>query len=158
MIAPGRYLARAVKGSQQFGVSKNKGTNFVQVTLSIVDPSTREATPEQISWTGHFTGKTEARTCESLGLLGMKDLDDTDGLGSTVVSIVVEEETYTTDAGEKRTSMKVRWINPAGARALSPEVAMDDGARRVLAARMRGHFAAAGRAAAGRGNDDDIPF
>lgn len=131
-IEPGKYVAVAT--SAEFGVSKNKGTEYVRVVFDL------EGTQDSIAWDGYFTEKTAARTIEALRYCGCTfpgdDVTNLAGLGSQRVQLVVELESY-----EGKTRPRVKWVNRLGAAGVAQ--ALDDGAKKSLKARLKGDVAAA---------------
>jgi hypothetical protein len=136
MIAEGTYKARGVSMSDCS--SGEKGTPGYTVTLRIEDEGPNKNA--MIEWVGWMTEKTEARTAESLVLLGY-DGEDYKTVTRNDVMIVVEHETntYTTATGEQKqgTRARVRWINdPArGGASMQP---LDPGKALEMKARLKG--------------------
>jgi hypothetical protein len=98
--------------------SSKQKTPGVTVALSIDEEGPYKG--ETIEWTGWLTAATKARTAESLSLVGCSDEDlmrVQTGEGAVPVSdpqvviAVCEDEEWTTDKGEKRSTVRVRWIN-----------------------------------------------
>lgn len=114
-MAKGYYDAHASGAAITFGRSEN-GNTQIAVEFEIDSP---DYAGETITWIGHFTDKTAARTIESLQIAGWQgdDVSDLDGQpGSTVlpdaVSLTCEGEEY---QGEYK--CKVQWVNrPGGGR------------------------------------------
>ena len=139
-ISNGKYSAKAV-GQCVLGASAKKGTPFIELYFEIQDGENKGA---RVKWTSYLSDNTSERTLESLYTCGWSgdDLGEfadggLHGLGTNLVSITVELEDFTTDAGETRASPRVRWVNPAGG-TLNQACAMPEGVAAELGARMRG--------------------
>jgi hypothetical protein len=136
MIAEGTYEARGISMSDC--ASGDKGTPGYTVTLRIEDDGPNKNA--LIEWVGWMTEKTEARTAESLMLLGY-DGEDYKTVTRNKVMIVIEHETnmYTTASGEQKqgTRARVRWINdPArGGASMQP---LEAGKALEIKARLKG--------------------
>lgn len=118
------FRARAV--SNGFGLS-SKDTQQIAAVMEIVDDENYAG--ETITWIGHFSDKTAARTIESLQHMGWKgddlsELEDLDRAACAeklpdVIEIVVEQEEVPpnddgTGGGWRN---RVRWVNrPGGGR------------------------------------------
>lgn len=135
-IQPGTYLATATKA--EFGVSKNKGSEYIRVYFAT-------ETGESISWDGYFSEKAVERTIESLRLCGCgfpsDDITNLEGLGSRQVEIVVENEEY-----QGKLYPRVRWVNEPGAVGIAKP--LEEPAKKALRAKTKG-LVAASRVAAG---------
>lgn len=115
-IKPGKYPAKAVSGYK--GVSKNKGTPFIEVTFEFEnEPGEKET----IKWTGYLTEKTTERTYEALAIAGWNgEFDSNNSIPvnyfdkSANPMITIVEEDYTDRDGNPKTSMKVAWVNQPG--------------------------------------------
>jgi hypothetical protein len=111
----GYYTARASGTPITFGRSEN-GNTQIAVEFAIED---QDFAGETITWVGHFTDKTAARTIESLQIAGwqgddVSELDDVPGSSALadVVSLTCDAEEY---QGEYK--LKVQWVNrPRGGR------------------------------------------
>ncbi len=139
-IENGTYRAKA-SGACVLGTSKAKGTPFIELYFKI---SGGEADGKLVRWTSYFTDNTSERTIQALVLMGWQgdDLSEFEdgtlhGLDSNEVDIVVENEEFTTDAGETRQSPRVQWVNRPGGR-LNVEGAMNTAAAKTFSERMRG--------------------
>lgn len=123
----GKYQARAI--GMAFGQT-TKGSDYVRVHLKVKVGTEVET----ISWDGFFTEKTETRTIESLRLLGCTmpgdDITRSDGLGSKIAEVVIEEEVNAQGMPEA----KVRWINDTHR---APAVVLDSSGKAQLAARLK---------------------
>lgn len=107
------YRARAA--GVGFGTS-SKGNTQIGVTMEVTEG---EFAGLQITWIGHFTDKTSARTIESLQHMGwqgddLAELDALDAAGcqrllAQEVEIVCKPEEYN---GEW--SLRVQWVNAIG--------------------------------------------
>ncbi len=168
------YRARAI--SAGFGTS-SKGNNQIGVQCEIVDHE--EFAGETITWLGHFTEKTTARTVESLQHFGwqgddLSELEDLDAARAAailpeIVEIVVDPEQY-----EGEWQLKVKWVNKPGAGRFSFKEPLTGSGLKAFAAQMKGTIRgakAAPRQSNGSGgsrpqqphpnapgNKDDIPF
>lgn len=172
------YRARAAGSG--FGTS-SKGNNQIGIPCEIVDHE--ELAGETITWLGHFTEKTTARTVESLQHFGwqgddLSELEDPDAAAAArllpeIVEIVVDPEQY-----EGEWQLKVKWVNKPGAGRFSFKEPLVGSGLKAFAAQMKGTIrgakAAGPRASAPKQNgggaqpqhpnapgnrrDDDIPF
>ncbi len=170
------YRARAVR-SAGFGKSA-KGNTQLAIELEIVDSEALEG--ERISWVGHFTDKTAARTIESLQHMGWQGDDlselaegcDAAALLPEVVEIVCAPEEYEGDW-----QLKVKWVNKPGAGRFAFKEPVQGNDLKAFAAQMKATVRSvrggAGRPAAkptngarpaapqhpnAPGFDDDSPF
>ncbi len=139
-IQAGTYKAR-VDGECVLGVSKQKGTPFIEFYLRIIEGPNQGG---YVRYTGYFSENTNERTIQSLQICGWagENLDEFQdgalhGLDTNDVSIVVEIEDYKNDAGEDRKSPRVAWINRVGG-FLNKAAKMDPGAAASFGERMRG--------------------
>jgi|HubBroStandDraft_1064217.scaffolds.fasta_scaffold27962_2 hypothetical protein len=131
MIAAGTYLVKAVE-SLSLRESKT-GTKFAHVQFMV--------NGEPIAWQGWLTEKAEARTADTLTLLGFDGSDPATVMNSEV-SITVEHETYTTPEGVERVSAKIQWINdPNRARGMGQPMQPGEAAQAM--ARLKGLVLAA---------------
>lgn len=114
-VIAGNHKAHAI--SVTMIESTEKKTPGVTAVLSIDEEGPMKGST--IEWTGWLTEATKVRTAESLSLLGCVDEDllrisQADGPVAIKtplpVIIVCEEEEYEKN-GEKRTAIRVRWIN-----------------------------------------------
>lgn len=129
----GRYRARAIDA--MLGTA-DTGTKQVAVLFDLLDvPNT------QIAWYGFFTEKTYKRTIESLIVAGWAGDNIADlmaqGLGSTEVSLVVENEQD--QHGQWRP--RVKWVNAPGAGVMVKNE-MTDAEKIDFAKRLRGQVLA----------------
>lgn len=149
------------------------GTPMVVVLFNIL---TEGATDSALTWRGFFTEKTTERTIEALRFMGFEgdDLTQLHGLDRDEVDLVVEDEEYTDDEGNLRTSAKVQWVNKP--RSLSVKTVLEGDKLKSFAAQMKAQFRQADASAGKRtpsvkpsasgplGNepppldDNDIPF
>lgn len=114
-MTKGYYAARASSAPITFGRSGN-GNTQIAVEFEICEEG---YAGEVITWIGHFTDGTAARTVESLQIAGWQgdDISELDGQpGATAmpdeVSLTCEGEEYN---GEYK--LKVQWVNrPGGGR------------------------------------------
>lgn len=141
MVPAGFYRARARKGSEEFGTSPNKGTDFVRVAFAITEGDHKG---QELTWDGYFTENTTRRTFESLRYCGCtfpnNDPTDLTGIDANEVSIEVEIEEYEKD-GQKKTVAKVAWVNSL-TRGVSPEAKMNDARKAQFKQRMLGQLLA----------------
>lgn len=134
-----KYTAQAFAIS--FGLSSN-GNTQIAVSFEIVTPELAEFAGETISWIGHFTDKTAARTIESLGHAGwqgedLSDLADLDYAGvraalPAAVDLVCEPEEY-----EGNWRLRVQWVNRAGGGRFVFKEQIEGAALKSFAAQMR---------------------
>lgn len=172
-----KLTLRAKAVNAGFGVSDNeRATKYAAIGMEIVDDENYAG--ETITYLGYFTEKTTARTLESLQHMGFTsdDLMLLEDIGAekcaellpTVVEIVCEPEEY-----DGKWTLKVKWVNRAGAgrfKAKQPLVGAD---LKAFAAQMKGALrnARGGAKPAGNGASkqtqtpsapasptDDIPF
>lgn len=152
MMSIGKFMARG--SDLRFGKFGEKGTQGAQVTMTLKEG------PDvglSIEWIGWLTDKTQARTGESLALMGY-DGEDAASVGKKDVIVVIEHEPYTKNDGTPATRARVQWINdPAGGGSFVPmssaEVA---GAKERLKAAMLA--AKAAKPAAASDADDPVRF
>lgn len=163
IVPKGTYRAKATRG--EYGVSPNKGTDFIAVAFQIVEEGEQKG--QSVGYRGFFTELTTERTIELLRFAGCtfpgNDITNLEGLGTTEVSIVVEHETYKDDKGEEKTVAKIAWVNSlGGAGRVKPEQRMDPGQKASFKQRMMGRLVADGvmkPAALGiGGSKDPLPF
>lgn len=145
-----------------FGISSNNN-NQVAVTFEIAHPDEHQG--ESITWIGHFTTKTEARTIESLQHAGWQgdDLSELDGLDEAgvrtalpeLVELVCEPEQYAPDHGQPEWTLRVRWVNKPGAGRFAFKEPLTGHDLKAFAAQMRntvrGVRGGAGRVSNGSG-------
>jgi hypothetical protein len=111
MIAEGFYKARAIVPLQG-GTAKNKGTEELWTTFSILDDGPYKNA--MIDWHGWLTENTEARVAESLRYCGYDGRDPASVMTNDVqLEIEHEVNTYTDTSGVQRTGRKavVKWVN-----------------------------------------------
>lgn len=129
------YRAQAI--GAEFGVSPNKGTDFVRVTFQIIDG---EYAGQQIYWDGYFGENSAQRTVDSLRYCGCtfpnNDITNLEGLGTQEVSLDVQHESFTDRNGMPRTVAKVAWVNQLGG--VKQELQMDAGRKASFRQRMMG--------------------
>ncbi len=123
-----RYSAKALSG--EFGVSKQKKTNFVEVIFEVVDG---EGKGRKFPYQGYFTEATQERTIQSLRLCGCTfpgdDVTNLAGITTNVVEVQVEDSDF---------GKKVAWVNEAGRGAISDENTLDKSSKKALAGAMKG--------------------
>lgn len=105
MIEPGYYVTRAV-GPMEFFVAST-GSKGVKVPFQV--------NGEPIEWVGWLTERAEARTAESLALLGY-DGEREESVCDREAQLVIEHEEYEADTQdgtgkETRKVAKIKWIN-----------------------------------------------
>lgn len=108
----GYYAAKATSTPILFGLSKNNNTE-IAVEFEILDESFRG---EVITWVGHFTDKTAARTIESLQIAGWQG-DDLSELADVPANQMLTDEVSLTVEGEEyegKWRPKVQWVNRPG--------------------------------------------
>jgi hypothetical protein len=157
----GRFRAKAVEGD--YGHA-NTGTEQIAVLFEL-------ETGSRLTWYGYLTEKTQERTLEALINCGVTDLETLDGLGSKDVELVIQHEDDQNGVARAR----VAFVNALGSGGVAMKNKMGEGARRSVAARLKGNFVKMQRehgvtpATTGRnsrksapaeeiGADDDIPF
>lgn len=111
-LPPGTYRVRAV--SSGIGVSNNKGTPYVRVTMRVLDG---DYEGHEIDWMSYVTEKTQERVVKDLRTLGYKgsNPEELHNRGEAeieqflpkTVSIVTETEEFN---GNERA--RVKWVNP----------------------------------------------
>lgn len=175
------YRAKAVNTS--FGVTPEKGTNFIAIGFEVVDDECFSGERTD-AWLGYFSGKATERTIESLQHLGytgddLSQLEELDERGCAellpnVVEIVCEPEEHN---GQWR--LRVQWVNRPGSGRFVAKQPLKGSELKSFAAQMRGalrnargpqkpangstgskpaHPNAPGSGYGGRGGSDDIPF
>lgn len=159
-LTPGRYLARALPMSMQFGRSA-QGNEQVAVELEILDADERPC-GDSITWTGAFASPDSQEIAlnglEAMGWKGDTVLDP-DGLGDVVCEIGIVEEEY---KGEK--NLRVKWVGTPGAARFRFKQSLDDGSKAALASKMAGLVAmrrqrgGGAQGGGGKTGTDDIPF
>lgn len=111
-LEKGYYAARATSTPILFGLSKNNNTE-VAIEFSVIDG---DYAGEVITWIGHFTDKTAARTIESLQIAGWQG-DDLSELADVPANQVLAAEVSLTVEGEEYEGQwkpKVQWVNRPG--------------------------------------------
>lgn len=126
-IVPGKYTATAV--AAQGTESKEKKTPGISVCFEF---EAKPGTVETLWWTGWLTQASQERTFETMALCGIKDIYDENGTflpkafeNAKEVSITIEDEPFTNQAGNPVSSMKIKWVNPVGGgnfQKLTPDV------------------------------------
>ena len=99
MIEAGFYVTRAVGPVEFFEAST--GSKGVKVPFLVAG--------EYIEWLGWLTEKAEARTAESLAILGF-DGEHEASVMDREVQLVIEHEEYETAEGEKRRAPRIKSI------------------------------------------------
>ena len=149
----GRFRATAKEGD--YGYAKT-GTEQVAVLFEL-------ETGSRLTWYGYLTEKTQDRTIESLLHCGVSNIETLAGLGSKEVELVVQHEADQ----EGKTRARVAFVNALGSGGVAMKTRMSDGARKSVAARLKGNFMKMQREqgvapALKRDDaplaDDDIPF
>lgn len=143
-----RAKARALAGSQEFGVSSNKNEQ-VGLRLQIVGG---ELDGQMVTWYGTFSPAAEERTIEQLQIAGWngEDFANLPGLGSTEVEVQLEEyEGQDQETGEHFLWHKAAWINRIG---VTMKNAMNAGEKASFAQRMQAKYGKGGQQAAPRGS------
>lgn len=152
MLLKGKYVAQVV--SHKIGTAS---TGTEQIELEFFVPLENDNVRAFL----YFSEKAWQRSVEALKVCGWDGVDfaTLDGLGSTEVEIVVDEEVY-----EGKVRYKVKWINPSGGGG-SP--GMEEGAARAFAAKMNARVKSLapskGKSAKpvpkkGGEDDGDLPF
>jgi hypothetical protein len=134
------YRAKAVNTS--FGVTPEKGTNFVAIGFEIVDHE-QYAGERTDAWMGYFSGRATERTIESLQHLGFTsdDLSLLEEVGEgqcaellpNVVEIVCEPEEY-----DGNWRLRVQWVNRPGSGRFVAKQPLQGSALKAFAAQMKG--------------------
>lgn len=106
----GTFQARAIASESGLRESPEKKTKFFSILFEIVEG---EHKGERFEWKGWLTEKASPRTIDSLLYCGFEgdDLNNPKGIDTNIVPIVLDEEPYTTDAGEERIATRVAWVN-----------------------------------------------
>lgn len=122
-----------------FGTSQN-GNTQIGVTMSVTSPD--EFRGETITWLGHFTDKTAARTIESLQHMGwqgddLAELDALDAAGCAqhlpnAVELVCEPEEY-----NGAWHLRVKWVNKIGGGRFEFKEPVTGAGLKTFAAQMR---------------------
>lgn len=102
-LSEGNFKAKATALSMKKASTGNK---FVAVTFRLVDGPDAGKT---INWQGYLTKGTQERTIKALNAMGF----DGEKLESCTreVLVVIENEEYVTEAGEKQIRARVKWVN-----------------------------------------------
>lgn len=137
-----RTKGKARPGEFEFGTASN-GTQQVGLRIEIVEPDQGDEIKlgSVHTWYGYFTDKSIERTLEQLEIAGWNGVEGDDfinltGLGSTEFELQFEEEDEFDEQGNPAGSyMKPTFINRAG---VAMRNKMDDNAKRVFAADLRG--------------------
>jgi len=138
-LIPGTYKAQP--DSVQFGIVEKSGNEYVRLGFVI---SFEDGSSESISADLFFTvEKNTARSIESLRYCGWTGTDlatldmGVDGMGSAVVDLVLDSESYTDPETNVTTDrLRVKWINrPGGVPVAKP---MSGAQRAQFAARLKG--------------------
>ena len=124
-IAAGTYRGQAIKGSEQYGQTKN-GNDQIVIDLNLLDIG------EKVSTFLVFTDKAAEYSLDRLRACGWKgdDLSNLDGIDANEVEVEVKYEQYN---GE--TKMKVQIITGGGAVKLKDQ--LDDKGKKAFAAKYR---------------------
>ena len=138
-LIPGTYKAQP--DSVQFGIVEKSGNEYVRLGFVI---GFEDGSAESISADLFFTvEKNTARSIESLRYCGWTGTDlaaldmGVDGMGSAVVDLVLDSESYTDPETNVTTDrLRVKWINrPGGVPVAKP---MSGAQRAQFAARLKG--------------------
>lgn len=138
------YPARATSLPISFGETEKDGEIRYQIAvefqIEVTDerPDLAEFSGETITWIGHFTADTEARTMEALQIAGWKgdDVSELEGVPGIealpdLVSLACDVNTW-----DGKTSLRVNWVNrPRGHFAFKQ--AADSTGLKQLGARLR---------------------
>ncbi len=132
------YAARATSAPITFGEAENENkTKSIAIQFEILD---EQFVGETITWIGHFTDKSAARTIESLGIAGwqgddLAELQDAPGSSFLAEEVSLACAPEQDDKGEWR--LKANWVNkPGGPRfAFKKPIAGND--LKAFAAQMR---------------------
>lgn len=133
-IIAGKYRARAIASSVQWGVSSNNNEQ-VAVTFEIVGG---EFNGFHTTWVGNFSERGQEIALKALRACGWNgdDLTDLSGIEANEVELVLKEETYTGSDGVERTTVKVQWVNGGGK--FEFRKPLDRGGLAAFAAKMKG--------------------
>lgn len=136
-MADKAYLAKAVPGSEEFGVIPNENqTPYVNVKIQLFDDN--EVPTDEVTWRGWCSPKALQGTYERLRMLGARvaddDIADLVGLGSKKVNVTLETDRFGT---------RVQYINPLGGRVASSDTKMTGAALDAFRAKMKSQIAAA---------------
>lgn len=135
-----RAKARAIAGSQEFGVSSNNNEQ-VGLRLQIIGG---ELDGQMVTWYGTFSPAAEERTIEQLQIAGWngEDFANLPGLGSTEVELQIEEyEGEDEETGAPFPWFKAKWINRIG---VTMKNAMNASEKESFAARMQARYGKGG--------------
>lgn len=130
------YAARATDTPILFGTSE-KGNTQIAVEFAVIDG---DFAGETITWIGHFTDKTAARTVESLQIAGWQGEDLSD-LADVPANQELQAEVSLTIEGEAdldgNMQPKVRWVNRPGGGKFKFKNEIDGNALKAFAAQMK---------------------
>lgn len=135
-IPNGTYTAVAKQWDH--GMTKDGTKEQIVVQFEIAEG---EQLGKRLTWYGYFTEKTTTRTIEALRFCGWKsdDIVTLEGMGSLLVSIVVEAEQQVGGKSDGVWYPKVRWVNQLGGGPIKLERPMDMAQKRMFAAKMKMH-------------------
>ncbi len=131
MIQPGKYKARALPNTIEFGVATTL-TEQVKVSFTLSE------TGQTVTWVGNFANEqAEDITLKAFIAMGWTgdSLTDPTGIGDVECELAIEHEPDR-ETGEPR--MRVKWVNTLGGGGFKFKQAMDQGAVESLAERLRG--------------------
>ncbi len=149
-IPNGRYAARA----KEWGLAEtSKGSTQVAVLFQLL---AEEMNGQTITWYGHFTDKTFAKTVEALRHCGFTSTDlaelesPTCGLDANEVSVVIEHEAKQNadgtaaeyEDGSPVMMPRVRWVNAAGGAGLSIKTPLTGDKAKAFGAEMKARLMA----------------
>lgn len=163
-LQPGKYLARAIPDTLQFGRAKT-GTEQVAITFRILDGQTQKETNEQITWIGALGNEKSVEiTGKALRACGCNDPEELDAhpeiIARNIVELDCDNETY-----NGKTRLRVNWVNVPGGGRFAFKQSLDAGSKVSALARLKGVIAKENAADGGgeigggtTGTVDDIPF
>ena len=159
-LQPGKYFARAIPESVQFGRATT-GTEQIAITFRILDSATMGAeTGEEITWIGALGNEKSLEiTAKALRACGCEDPEDLDSDATCIMRNVVELDIQA-DSYQGKNTLRVKWVNSP--RRFAFKEALDAGSKASALSRLKGYSAreahANGATVRQPPRVDDIPF
>ena len=159
-LQPGKYFARAIPESVQFGRATT-GTEQIAITFRILDGATMGAeTGEEITWIGALGNEKSLEiTAKALRACGCEDPEDLDSDATCIMRNVVELDIQA-DSYQGKNTLRVKWVNSP--RRFAFKEALDAGSKASALSRLKGYAIrdahANGATVRPTPRVDDIPF
>lgn len=135
----GKYLARAIPDTVNFGESSNNNEQ-VAVSFDFLDGN-GDATGDRMTWFGSLAeGKAQDITIEALRNAGARldgSIFDLEGLGSVEVELVVDWNEY-----NGKRNLRINWVNAAGGQRFTFKTQLDDKGKKALDAKLKAKLGA----------------